>query len=101
MTARDTRDSEHPTPYIKSTAIDFAREMLYRHAIVLRGVARDIKINCRSFILKRPDSSHLVIWSSQTEFLNTSPSTLNDAEVFVRGRTMNGRLLAESIASSE
>ena len=71
MTARDTRDSEHPTTYIKSNAIDFAREMLYRHAIVLRGVARDIKINCRSFILKRPDSSHLVIWSSQTEFLNT------------------------------
>lgn len=101
VTARDTRDSEHPTTYIKSNAIDFAREMLYRHAIVLRGVARDIKINSRSFILKRPDSSHLVIWSSQTEFLNTSPSTLNDAEVFVRGRTMNGRLLAESIASSE
>lgn len=99
MTARDMKDSEQSATYIKSDAIDFAREMLYRHAIVLKGFARDIELKSKTFNLKRPDSSHFVIWSPETEFLNVSPSTLNDAEVFVRGRPMNGRFLAESIAA--
>jgi len=98
VTSREGRDCEHAATYIKSDAIDFARDMLYRQAIVLRGVARSIEINAKRFVLVRPDSSHLVIWSAETQFLNISPATLNDAVVFVRGRPMNGRFLAETIA---
>lgn len=98
---RDKNDRDHFTAYVKSDVIDFSREMLYRHAIVLKGIVKDIEIEARTFTLMRPDSSHLISWSQETEFLNVSPSTLNGAVVFVRGRTMNGRLLAESIAPSE
>lgn len=97
----DTKEGKHPTTYIKSNAIDFAGEMVYRHAIVLSGIARHITINTRSLTLKRPDSSHLVIWSSEAVFLNISLSTLSDAELFVRGSPLNGRFLAKSIATSE
>lgn len=101
VTTRDTEDNERGAIYIKADATDFSREMLHRHAIVLKGIAKDININTRSFTLKRPDSSHFVTWSSDTEFLLISPSTLDDATVFVRGQAVNGRFLAESIASSE
>jgi|GEM_PF-2183710 len=101
VTTQDRQDREHAATYIKSDAIDFAREMLYRHAIVLRGVASSIEIKAKRFVLVRPDSSHLVIWSAETQFLKISPATLNDAVVFVRGRPMNGLFLVETVALAE
>jgi len=98
---RDKNDRENFNTDVKSNTIDFSHEMLYRHAIVLKGMVKDIQIEAKTFTLMRPDNSHLVIWSQETEFLNVSPSTLNGAVVLVRGRTINGRLLAESIAPTE
>lgn len=99
VTTSKGRAGMHPSEYVRSIATDFAHEMLNRRAIVLKGIAKNVNQKSTAFTIYRPGSSHLVIWSRDTGFLRVSPETLNDTEVYVRGRMINGRLLAEIVAA--
>ena len=85
--------------YIKSETASFAKEMRHRHAMVLKGIVSRVDFDSKTFTLQRIDSTHVIFWSADTDFIGIAPAVLHHAEVFVRGQVLTGGFIAESVAA--
>jgi hypothetical protein len=83
-------------PIVRRLETDPAR----RDMLALRGTVVFVDPGQRRFALRHEEHVYNVVWSAATEFIGIGASSMQGAEVSVKGRVQPDVVLAESVVAA-